>query len=227
MTGDRTSLFHFDDVSVTSNGARILSELTLDLPTDEITVVVGPSGSGKTTLLRLCNRLSIPSGGQITYLDAPLDDLDPQELRRRVGIVFQQPVLFGGTVRDNLTVADPGATDDQLVDVLDRVHLSSAFLGRAADNLSGGEAQRLCLARTLLTEPETLLMDEPTASVDPELRRGLEEEVLGLADRGVSVVWVTHDHDQMRRLATHVVGLEKGQITYEGPPQEDLGSSHD
>ena len=178
--------------------------------------MVGPSGSGKTTLLRLCNRLSVPTAGQVLFRGVPILELDPLDLRRRVGMVFQKPVLFGGTVADNLRAADPKVPKADLEEMLGRVGLPVEFLERVAEDISGGEAQRVCLARTLLTRPEVLLMDEPTASVDLAMRLGLEREAQSLADRGVPIVWVTHDHDQMRRLAGHVIALEGGRVRFQG-----------
>ncbi len=203
---------------MTAGGTTILDTLDFELPLSGISVIVGPSGAGKTTVLRLCNRLSVPTAGEILYRGASLDTIDPLHLRRRVGLVFQKPVLFGGSVSENLRVAQPEASDERLVGILESVHFPIDWLDRPTDDLSGGEAQRLCLARTLLTDPETLLMDEPTASVDPALRAGLEREVLGLAEEGVAVVWVTHDRQQMHRLANHVVAMDQGKVTYSGSP---------
>jgi putative ABC transport system ATP-binding protein len=114
-------------------------------------------------------------------------------------------------VRDNLLVADGGAADDVMVGVLRRVGLADALLDRTADELSGGEAQRLCLARTLLTRPEVLLMDEPTSSLDPVNRRGIEELARDLAADGLGVLWVSHDLGQARRLADEVVVIIDGR----------------
>ena len=133
-------------------------------------------------------------------------------------MVFQQPVLFGGTVADNLRTADSKVPQADLEEILGRVGLPVEFLTRGAEDISGGEAQRVCLARTLLTRPEVLLMDEPTASVDLAMRLGLEREAQALADRGVPILWVTHDLDQMRRLAGHVIALEGGRIRFQGEP---------
>ena len=120
-----------------------------------ITVVVGPSGAGKSMVLRLLNRLEVPTAGEVRFRGRPVSDLDPLALRRRVGMVFQRPAPFPGTVRDNLHVADPDAGDDALVAALRAARLDAAFLDRSADELSGGEAQRMCLARTLVTRPRS------------------------------------------------------------------------
>ncbi len=175
-------------------------------------MLVGPSGSGKTTLLRLCNRLEVPSSGRVLLGGDDVADLDPRRLRRRVGMVFQRPVVFAGTVRDNLAVAGDDQPDGRFAAVLERVGLDPSFLDRTADDLSGGEAQRVCIARTLLTDPEVLLMDEPTSALDPEHRLVIEARARALADAGTPVVWVTHDLDQARRLADRTVVLVDGGV---------------
>jgi putative ABC transport system ATP-binding protein len=193
------------------------------VPDAGVTVVVGPSGSGKSTLLRLCNRLEAPTVGTLRFHGDDVAALDPLRLRRRVGMVFQQPAMFGGTVRDNLRVADAHLSEGAARDALGRADLAPAFLDRPASELSGGEAQRVCLARTLVTEPEVLLMDEPTSSVDARSRHALEDMTLGLARNGVRVVWVTHDLAQARRLADHVLVLADGRVEYAGPPEQAGG----
>jgi hypothetical protein len=120
-------------------GRRILDEITAWIPAAGITVVSGPSGAGKTTLLRLCNRLEVPDAGTVCYRGKPLDELDPLALLRRVGMVFQRPTPFPGTVADNLAVARPDAAADKLGTVLERVALGPELLGQEARTLSGGE----------------------------------------------------------------------------------------
>ena len=212
-----TQLFEFTDVRFAVAEAAILDGVTTTIPGDDLTVIAGASGSGKTSLLRLCNRLDVPTSGAVTFRGGDLLEIDPQQLRRRVGMVFQRPVLFGGTVRDNFHVADPTATDDTMLRVLADVELEATFLDRIGDDLSGGEAQRVCLARTLLCEPEVLLMDEATASLHEAATRTLEETVTKLRkEAGVSVVWVTHDLGQIARLAEHLIVMEDGRVRYTG-----------
>jgi putative ABC transport system ATP-binding protein len=153
----------------------------------------------------------VPTGGTVRFRGTDISDLDPRSVRRRIGMVFQHPVPFSGTVRDNLLVAAPDAGAEALAAVLTRVGLPDGMLDRVADDLSGGEAQRMCIARTLLTEPEVLLMDEPTSALDPENRRGIENLALEFAAGGLGVVWVTHDLDQVRRMADSVVVLVEGR----------------
>src|SRR5499425_3506074 len=115
--------FEFQRVSVSRAGRRVLDEVTARIPAAGITVVAGPSGAGKTTLLRLCNRLEVPDTGTVCYRGRPLDELDPLMLRRRVGMVFQRPIPFPGSVADNLAVARPDADGEELAALLRRVAL--------------------------------------------------------------------------------------------------------
>jgi putative ABC transport system ATP-binding protein len=208
---DRPPLLRFDSVSVTvASGAALLVDVDAQVDAGSITVLAGPSGAGKSTLLRLGDRLEVPTSGRVLLEGVDIVELDPRELRRTVGMVFQRPVLFPGTVADNLGVAQPQATSEAMAAVLDSVGLRGDFLDRTGDDLSGGEAQRVCIARALLTEPKVLLMDEPTSSLDPASRSAVEELVRGLADHGLGIAWVTHDHSQAIRLADQVVVLRNG-----------------
>jgi putative ABC transport system ATP-binding protein len=216
-------LFEFHDVVVAvDDGRRILDGVTAEVPDDGITVLAGPSGSGKSTLLRLCNRLEVPTSGVVRFRGDDVASLDPLAHRRKVGMVFQRPTPFAGTVRDNLLVAVPGAGPEQLVEALEQAALDRSMLDRVADDLSGGEQQRLCLARTMITRPEVLLMDEPTSSLDPEATKLLEQAIHDLVTGGLGVtgglrvIWVTHDPAQARRLGDHRLLVEAGRVRVDG-----------
>jgi putative ABC transport system ATP-binding protein len=215
------ALFSFEAVSLQVDGVPILDGVELAVPDEGITVVSGPSGSGKSTLLRTCNRLEVPTSGVVRFRGDDVASLDPLHLRRRVGMVFQRPTVFAGTVRDNLLVAAPDADGATLADALERVGLPPAHLDRRADDLSGGEAQRACLARTLLTEPEVLLMDEPTSSLDPAATRVLERLGREVADGGARLVWVTHDEAQAGRIGDHHVELDRGRVVRASMDEDD------
>ncbi len=209
-------LFRFESVTVEGSSGVRLRDVTLDVPDTGITTLVGPSGSGKSTLLRLCNQLEVPSEGTVSYRGRELSSVDPLELRRQVGRVFQRPGLFGGTVRDNLTEADGDADTSLFEDALDRAALDGSFLDRPANELSGGEAQRVCLARTLIAEPDVLVMDEPTSSLDGTAVSRLEHLGRRLANEGMPIVWVTHDLDQVDRIADRVAILMQGTLRFVG-----------
>jgi putative ABC transport system ATP-binding protein len=175
--------------------------------------VSGPSGAGKTTLLRLCNRLEVPDTGVVCYRGQPLEELDPLVLRRQVGMVFQRPTPFPGTVADNLAVARPKADTEELSIALERVALDPGLLGQEARTLSGGELQRMCLARTLVTQPETLLLDEPTSALDAQPKQVFEATARNLAAQGITIIWITHDDAQACRVADRIYQLRDGQLT--------------
>ncbi len=209
----------FEDVVVRRGDATILAGVDGTVPERQVTVVAGPSGAGKTSLLRLCNRLDVPDRGRVAYRGQDVTELDPLSLRRRVGMVFQTARLLPGTVADNLQVAAPDADRDEMAAALERVSLPAAMLDRPGDGLSGGEAQRVCLARTLITGPDVLLADEPTSALDATPKLAFERLTRQLTADGLTVLWVTHDLAQLRRLADHVLVLLDGRVRYEGGPE--------
>jgi putative ABC transport system ATP-binding protein len=201
----------FDDVVVQRGAARALDGFSAAVPGHAVTAVFGPSGSGKSTLLRLCNRLEVPTSGRVLLRGQNVAGLDPLRLRRRVGMVFQRPTPFPGTVAENLLSASPRADRAEMETVLTRVGLTGSWLERDATALSGGEAQRVCLARTLITQPEVLLLDEPTSALDESAVGVVERTVLELARVGIAVLWVTHDAEQVQRVADRVLRIEAGR----------------
>lgn len=214
---DTESVFDFAGVVVERAGVRALDGFTAAIPNRGVTVVFGPSGSGKSTLLRLCNRLEVPTSGRVSFCGKDIAETDPLWLRHRVGMCFQRPTPFPGTVADNLRAADPQASDAQMTETLARVALTGSWLDRDATALSGGEAQRMCLARTLMAQPQVLLLDEPTSAVDAAAARVIEQAVRDLADDdGIPALWVTHDAAQVERIADWVVYIEHGRCTGAG-----------
>jgi putative ABC transport system ATP-binding protein len=212
-----TALIAFREVGVDGPDGPILAGVSADVPARGITVIVGPSGSGKSTLLRLANRLDAADRGRVIVLGDDVAQTDTRLLRRRLGMVFQRPAVFPGTVGDNLRVADQRLDDAGARELLARVALPAELLGHDAGTLSGGEAQRLCIARALAAGPDALLMDEPTSSLDPASRDAIEDLARALAAWGTPVVWVTHDQAQMRRLADTVLVVIAGRVAHAGP----------
>jgi putative ABC transport system ATP-binding protein len=209
--------FTLKRVTVRRGDLVVLDQVTCHVPAAACTAVVGPSGAGKTTLLRLLNRLTEPTTGTVSFHGTPLPELDVLTLRRRVGLVPQLPVLLTDTVADELRVGHPDLTTGELRALLDRVGLTDDMLGRASTGLSGGEAQRVCLARALAVDPEVLLLDEPTSALDPGSAAAVATTVRGLVDADRTVVLVSHRHDQARRVADHVLVLLGGRLVETGP----------
>lgn len=199
----------FEKVGFSAGSTRILSDINLALAPGTLTVLLGPNGSGKTTLLKLAMGLLEPSEGRISFgnKSAPVG--------RRRAFVFQKPVMLRRSVAANvayaLKMAGHSATPARIGQLLEQVGLL-AFADRPARRLSGGEQQRLALARALGRDPEIVFLDEPTASLDPFASKGVEEIIARIAAAGVKVVMTTHDLGQARRLAGHVLFLAKGGL---------------
>jgi len=209
---------------VSAGGARraILDDVSLTVPAGRFFTILGPSGSGKSTLLRCLDRLIEPSAGTVLLDGVPATELPVQTLRRRVGMVFQTAALFEGTVLDNVLYGPRlrrEKPDESLGDgLLERVGLPRAFAGKAVGELSGGEAQRVSLARALANRPEVLLLDEPTASLDPTASAQVERLLVQLAGDGdLTFVFVTHNLDQARRLGHRGLLLVDGRVIEQGP----------
>ncbi|HET6817664.1 MAG TPA: ATP-binding cassette domain-containing protein [Mycobacteriales bacterium] len=214
-------VFELDEVTVTRGSGAThshpLSQVTLTIGTGRCTAIVGPSGAGKSTLLRLLNRLEEPSTGTVRYRGAPIATYDVLSLRRQVGLVQQRPVLLGDTVLDDLRVADPALAEQAATHLLAEVDLPVEFLHRETPGLSGGEGQRVCLARAVAVRPEVLLADEPTSALDAFAANAVEQVLRGLLDRGLTLVLVCHDLRQARRLADDVVVVVAGRVVDAGP----------
>ena len=207
-------------------GKILVADASFEVRKGETLVIVGPSGSGKSSLLRLLNRLDEPSNGSV-YLDGvDYRQIEPRELRRRVGMVTQRPFLFPGTVATNLQFGPQqrGETlnEGRIEELLSGVGLAG-YSSRDVANLSGGEAQRVSFARTLANSPEILLLDEPTSALDDDSKHGVEVLITQIGrEQGIPCVLVTHDVAQAGRLAQRVLMLEAGRITRTGTVEEVL-----
>lgn len=211
------AIFTLDEVGISRGGHRILRHVSAEIPHGGLTALMGESGAGKSTLLRVLNRLTEPDEGRVLFHGEPVRDLDVRDLRRRVALVQQQPVVLTETVLDDLRLARADLTEDEAAELLPRAGLAASFVGRSTEGLSGGEAQRLCFARALAMRPEVLLLDEPTSALDSRAAREIEQVTHDLAHDGLSVVLVSHDLDLTRRLADHLLLLAGGTLA--GPDQ--------
>jgi tungstate transport system ATP-binding protein len=212
---DRTSTLPivFEEVAFAASDVRILADVTLSIEAGPPTVLIGPNGSGKTTLIRLAMGLLAPSAGRVRW--AP-----PDHAARRCAIVFQKPVMLrrstGGNVAYALKAAGRPSDAAKVLHLLDRVGLAP-LAARPARRLSGGEQQRLALARALARDPEVLFLDEPTASLDPAATKAVEDIIARAAAGAVKIVMATHDLGQARRLAGDIVFLARGRLIEHAP----------
>ncbi len=196
------------------DGETLVADVSIEVRAEEVFVVFGPSGSGKSSLLRLLNRLDEPTSGTV-YLDGTdYRTIAPRTLRRRVGWVPQDPTLIDGTVAENVawgpTLRDEPVDTGRLRALLDRLGLSG-FAERDADRLSGGEAQRVAIARTLFNDPDVVLLDEPASSLDAAAADRVEALLADVMDAyALTAVLVTHDADRARRLGHRGVRLRDG-----------------
>lgn len=183
----------------------------------KLVVIMGPSGTGKSTLFRLLNRLEDPDEGEIFYRGRPLREWDPVRLRREVHYVHQTPVLFPETVRDNLSyplmLQGKKAPVDRMEQVLEQVGLPWADLDRYVEGLSGGEKQRVNLARSLMLKPPVLMLDEPTSSLDRNSTDQVEKMMKEVQKEGRTVLLISHNREQAEGLADVLWQLKGGKLT--------------
>ena len=212
--------FTLDAITATRGPVRLLDRVSGCIEAGRCTAVVGPSGAGKSTLLRVLNRLEEPTAGRVLLDGRPIGEMDVPALRRRVGLVAQQPVLLTDRVADELRVGRHDLAAEQSSALLQRVGLPVDFATRPTAELSGGEAQRLCLARALAVEPEVLLLDEPTSAWDGLTAALIADLAHDHVVGGGTVVLVSHDLAVVRRVAHHVLVLHGGRLVAAGPPKE-------
>ena len=194
----------FEDVALRAGGVDIVRGLSLKFGTGAPTILLGPNGAGKSSLIRLAMGLVQPTSGRITWGGR-------HEPGERLAMVFQRPVMLRRSAAAYVAYALPRRDDARVADLLRQVGLAP-LAARPARKLSGGEQQRLALARALARVPEILFLDEPTASLDPAATKAVEDIVRNVAASGVKIVMATHDIGQARRLAGDVVFLARGRL---------------
>jgi putative ABC transport system ATP-binding protein len=206
--------------------ALIVNHISLDVQTGDLIAIIGRSGAGKSSFVRLLNRLDEPTSGTVYLNGADYHQLSPRELRRRVGMVMQSAFLFPGTIADNLRFG-PRQRGEELsqadIDaLLEQVGLKG-FASRDVMHLSGGEAQRVSLARTLANRPEVLLLDEPTSALDDRAERDIEALLTRvIRDQHLTALMITHDTAQAARIANRAILIDAGRLIQDGTVEEVL-----
>ena len=222
----------FDDVSFSYDGRKpVLKHVSLDIPRGASLAIVGATGSGKSTLINLLLRFYDVDGGSVRVDGIDVRDADPSELRRKVGVVLQDVVLFGGTLRDNLALGDTARNDAALLSALEAVGAGplvrrlgglDAEIAERGAGLSAGERQLIAFARTLVHDPAILVLDEATASVDTETERTLQAALARLLDGRTSIL-IAHRLSTIRH-ADRIVVLHHGEIRESGTHAELLAA---
>jgi tungstate transport system ATP-binding protein len=212
------------DVSFEAGGKRLLDQVNLVIDAGPRTIVLGPNGAGKSILMRLCHGLLQPTTGRIDF-NGP----ETVDGRRRHAMVFQRPVMLRRSALDNVAygLALAGVPHAQRLreaqDALEHVGLGH-LAGQPARTLSGGEQQRLALARAWALRPELLLLDEPTANLDPSAAQAVEAAIQRMHEAGTKIVLITHNLGQAHRLGDEVVFLDAGRVTERAPVRQFLQS---
>jgi putative ABC transport system ATP-binding protein len=209
-------MFLFKDVQY----KHILNIKNLTIKKQKVTCLIGQSGSGKTTLLRLLNKLISYDNGEILYNNQPLRDINSVELRRNIVMLPQAPAIFSGSIKDNLLIGlkfseRPLASDKQLYEVLQLVKLNKA-LNQDAEELSGGEKQRVALGRVILMKPEVLLLDEPSSALDEETEFMIIKALVNYTkENNKTLIMVTHSKKVASQFSDEVVEIKEGKIINE------------
>jgi polar amino acid transport system ATP-binding protein len=229
-----TAGFSREPVSLAAKGIQlsfgrhaVLRGIDLEVPAGSTAAVIGPSGSGKSTMLRTLNRLHEPDGGDILLGGRSVLDDDPDELRQRIGMVFQHFNLFPHrSVLDNIALAprkllgmSGEAARELALGLLDRVGLKNKAAARPSA-LSGGQQQRVAIARALAMQPQVMLFDEATSALDPELVKGILALIAELGADGMTMVVVTHEMAFARSASDTVVFMDRGKVVESGPPEQ-------
>ena len=206
---------------------KVLNGIDFDLYEGEKVVILGPSGSGKSTFLRCINRLEEPTAGTISFEDTVIDDKNIQEMRQKIGMVFQHFNLINNlTVMENLTLApvklhkfSQEAAEEKARKLLRHIGLTNKA-DAYPSSLSGGQKQRVAIVRALMMEPQVLLFDEPTSALDPESIGDVLDLIHEVVDRGMTTIIVTHEMNFAREIASRIVFIDGGKIVEEGEPNK-------
>lgn len=212
---------HFNNVSYSVGDVHILKGVTGSFPEGKITTLVGPSGAGKTTLLKLCNALLSPSSGEIYIKDRLIDEYEPVELRQKVGIALQSAPMIGGTVLKNVSLPAElqggSMEEERALGLLADVGLEGELLNRSVKDLSGGQRQKVSIARTLVNKPEILLLDEITSSLDRNSLKEIEELIVKINRKyGTTIVWITHNLQQALEIGHFTWVMMQGEVIETG-----------
>ena len=210
------TLLELSNISYIVKDKSIIHDVSLSVNQGDYITIVGPSGSGKSTLLKLCSDLISPTSGIITYKGRDLATIDPESYRKEVGYCFQRPYLFAKTVRRNILFPYDirGLEPDmnRIEYLFNLLHMPLNYMERRNDELSGGEMQRICLIRSLIFEPNVLLLDEVTSALDATNTSIVEKVIDELHKKGITIISITHNEEQSLRTANRRITIVDGQL---------------
>ncbi|QHS21905.1 phosphate ABC transporter ATP-binding protein [Virgibacillus sp. MSP4-1] len=221
MSMDNTAI-RFEQVNYSDDGLHILKDITGSFPEGKITTLVGPSGAGKSTLFTLCNGLKSPDDGDIYILGRHIKNYNPVHLRQKVGIALQSAPMIKGNVYDNLNLPlelqEQQLSEDRAKELLKLVGLPEDYLQRNTKDLSGGQQQKLSIARTLVNQPDILLLDEITSSLDRVSQEDIEKLIVRINEvYHTTIIWITHNLQQALDVGHYTWVMMEGKVAETGP----------
>lgn len=209
------------EVQIEGSPKAIVNDVSFEFKQGGVYTILGPSGAGKSSFLRLINRLDEPTSGNVKFEGKDYREYSPILLRQRVGYLFQTPIMFPGTVRENLLFANDKLDEAGIDQMLATASVKNGLRDQRDDKLSGGEKQRVALARLLATEPSVILLDEPTSALDPTLTQMVEQVIQKIArEKGLTVIMVSHSPEQAVRMNGEGLLLVEGRLLEHGPVRE-------
>ena len=221
MTASNNTVIQLNHVNYFEGDVHILKDITGSFPEGKITTLVGPSGAGKTTLFRLCNGLISPKSGEIYIKNKPITDYEPTTLRRNIGLALQSATMISGTVFSNLalplTLQGKQLKEEKAKELLRDVRLDEEFLYRNVKDLSGGQRQKVSVARTLVNRPKVLLLDEITSSLDRVSQQDIEELIVKINQKyRTTIIWITHNLQQALSVGDYTWVMMNGEVVETG-----------
>jgi len=208
-------IFEVKGLSYQVGETKILNNINLDIEKGKYLTVIGPSGSGKSTFMRILASMISATSGEVLFNGKPISGIEPTEYRRKVSYAFQQPTLFGKTIKDNLAfpfeVRNQEFDEEKVISYLKMVNLDETYIDKSVNDVSGGEKQRIAMLRNLIFPPEVLITDEVTTGLDTENKKIVHKMLEEFNKRGVTILRVTHDESEIED-SVDKISIKNGEI---------------
>jgi len=208
-------IFEVKGLSYQVGETKILNNINLDIEKGKYLTVIGPSGSGKSTFMRILASMISATSGEVLFNGKPISGIEPTEYRRKVSYAFQQPTLFGKTIKDNLAfpfeVRNQEFDEAKVISYLKMVNLDETYIDKSVNDVSGGEKQRIAMLRNLIFPPEVLITDEVTTGLDTENKKIVHKMLEEFNKRGVTILRVTHDESEIED-SVDKISIKNGEI---------------